>query len=180
MISAINTIFNKLASDTSGNLQRHEKKYPVGDGSYLPLVQYILTYRTRETSVLLKNKFGHQNLGHIALQLDAPLNDLQFTIKTRSIYKQFWNRKKSPFEVNSNHAGLIKWIKENEAFKKLADRARIDRFEPTIQGKMALDHFEIICDYHLVFNNNELVLEPFVLFFNGLNEYLLDLKVIDG
>ncbi|MFT5820369.1 MAG: hypothetical protein ACI8ZM_001608 [Crocinitomix sp.] len=172
----IGTEFNKLAELVEGDLKKYDDKYHVGDSSFLHTATYILTYEYQNCHVTIKNSFGQDNIGNIEILLPIQSNNFKFEIKTKSILSQLWNRKKSPLEVFSSNTALVKWIEENKAFEKLCERAKLDRFEPTIIGVKTTEGFSINCAYHLVFNNYELTLAPFSSFFNGLIDFIQDAK----
>lgn len=158
-----NAVFNQVANKFHGDI-----------GTFVHTSTYTLECNYRNVQISMKNELGHQNIGTVFCQLETQPNNCEFTIDTRSTLFQLFNRNKSALKFAGSNQQLQNFIEVNEAFEALNSRAKEDRFEPQITGQNVNGSYQISCTYHLVFNNKEMVISPFIRFFKVLIDFFLD------
>lgn len=171
---SITDAFEKIAAQENAVFNKVENKYHGENGSFIHTNTYTLECNYRDVRIGLKNEFGHQNIGTLFCQLEAQHNNFEFDIYTQRTLFQFFNRNKSALKFAEINPQLKSFIELSEAFNTLNSRAKQDRFEPKITGKNSNGKYQISSSYHLVFNNNELVISPLIRFFKALIDFFLD------
>jgi len=170
----ITNTFEKVATQENGVFKQVDNKYKGDRGSFVYTSLYTLKCNYRDVTITLKNELGHQNIGVISCQIkEQPIN-CEFTIDTRSTFYQFFNRKQNILKLDIENSQLKNFIELNHSYTELNKRARKDRFEPLIIGKNMNGKYVISCEYHLVFDNKELVVSPFIKFFKALIDFFQD------
>jgi len=173
-LASIASTFEKVAAAENAVFNQIDKKYLGEGGSYIHTSMYTLECNYRNVQIEMKNELGHQNMGMACCQFETKSKEFSFRIDTRSSLFQLFNRDKSALKISSENAFLQNAIEENKAFKALNRRAREDCFEPQIIAQNTNEKCKILCNYHLVFNNKELVVSPLIKLFKALVDIFLD------
>ncbi len=173
-MSEIRSYFEELVRKLSDESKICDIQYKFSDPLKMVFPEYNVQYRYGGYTINISNEFGTCDLGFVETKIKSFNNKFNFEIKTKSLIKQFFNTKASPLIIITDNKIFIDYISSKASYIALCSRARKDQFEPLITGELKEGVYSIKCRYHLVFNNQELVIEPLCQLFNDMVDFFKD------
>lgn len=163
--------FKKIAENENGNLYYHDEDISIGGGVRSPNVIFTLKFEYKSNVFTIINQTGTKYVGSVSCKLSENLQPIPFEIDSISHFKNLFLRKKSRLQLISKNKNILYFLKYNNAFKSLSKIANKEDFSPyiTCSGN---NSWNIVCKYHLEFDNWTQVIEPLIeLYKNLIDEF---------
>ena len=163
-------IFKLISIEENGEFILDGRKYSVGAGARITVSTYELTIPYKNYSISIRNELGNGNLGKIKAELrgfSIPI----FEITSRSHFWRLFNRKSNLLKINCENTFFSKILQKILLDTGLEKISQDNLFEPRIYNFNTNGVMNLVCDYHLEFEDKEGVLRPLIQFYKSLIDY---------
>lgn len=161
-MESIKSIFEEIASIEDGIFSVAENTVGGLNGEYLPDLNYNLEIKYRGSDIVVNNRTGTTAIGSIICIMPKMEEQRSFQLFTRSHFASLFLRG-GRFRFKGDER-VKSFMERSNSFSILKKISKDTAFEPTIKGTAGEDKFEMVIEYHLVFENWIQAVEPLVSF----------------
>lgn len=167
-------LFTNIAKEENCEVYIGDEKF--GDklsGTFLVESTFQLKINYKGKNILIQHTLGAHGMAEITVELPKQSNGMKFTITTKSHFSTLFSRNKDRVKITCKDSSLVKFFEENDSIKSIKEICKEAEFEPYITGSNENDSFKIRTDYHLLFEQRNLVLRPLINFYKALIDRML-------
>jgi len=167
-------LFTNIAEEENCELYIGDEKF--GDklrGTFIVESTYQLKINDKNKNILIQHTLGAHEMAEITVELPKQSDSMKFTIATKSHISTLFSRNKDRVKITCKNLSSAKFFEENDSMKLIRAICIEAEFEPYITGSNENGSFKIRTDYHLLFEQRNLVLRPLINLCKALINRLL-------
>ena len=165
-------IFNTLASDKDCTYTRDDFTVAGNWGARAPVSLHRLRIGYEGTEIQMKLDLGNHNLAEVNVEIPVKSVVSSFKLTTKEQLARLFSFNKSPWKVKAEDHQLSQEVCKALDQSGLTKLAKDELFDPTIEGLYKDLSYKIFTRYYLGFNNKEKSVEPVILFYKELIQYV--------